>query len=47
MINILQMNLFNIFSDSVKLSIEDVLFIVGPTISHMSKEEVMFGAKTV
>ena len=36
-----QMNLFNIFSDSVKLTVEDVLFIVGPNISHMSKEEVL------
>ena len=34
------MNLINIFSDSVKLTIEDILFIVGPNISHMSKEEV-------
>jgi hypothetical protein len=34
------MNLLNIFSDSLKITIEDILFIVGPNISHISKESV-------
>ena len=39
--HLLQMNLFNIFSDSLKVTIEDLLIIVGPTISHMSQEDVI------
>jgi hypothetical protein len=34
------MNLINIFSDSLKITVEDLLFIVGPNITHISKEEV-------
>lgn len=34
------MSLLNIFSDSFKVTIEDLLIIVGPNLAHVSKDEV-------
>lgn len=35
-----QFSILNLFSESIKIEIEDILFILGPKTNHISKDEV-------
>ena len=39
--SLFQLNIWRPFSDALKITIEDVLFIIGPDISRVSQEQVI------